>query len=536
MTLPRGNVLEYGYDGARRLVSIERKPDAATPGERTVYTLDGAGNRTREQHQRWDGSAWVTASATDYVYASRCRLEKVIPSGGNPTEYAYDCNGNLEKTWDSNHPRAANPDPTHLYAYDELDRLTSVTTGPASAAPAVTRYGYDVQDHLTSVTDAEGNVTTYVYGDRGLMTRQVSPVSGMATYGYGEHGELTSEIDARGVVVTRQVDVLNRVIHEDYPGDALDVLYTYDTGAFGKGQLAAITRSDQPVVYAYDRFGRLKQDGALAFDYDANSNRTRITYPGEVSAVYTHDFADREATLAYEVPGSSPAPLVTASSYKPAGPLATLTLGNGLTETRTFDARYFPSGIAVPGRLDWTYTTDSLGNITAIADALNPSAPRIYGYQDLHYFLTRGDGPWGTRSWTYDRIGNRLTELLGAATRTAGAVFTIIFEEIFSPSPLGGPGIDDFTDPACKPKCGNCDPVEHGILQYSVNSLCKRPRKCVPGMSPAQLEDFFQRNVQCQFARKEINDRCYGGGDAGHRQAAEEARKAARKCLDMMTR
>ncbi len=86
-----------------------------------------------------------------------------------------------------------------------------------------------------------------------------------------------------------------------------------------------------------------------------------------MSAVYTHDFADREATLDYEAAGSPPAPLVTASSYEPSGPLATLALGNGLTETRTFDARYFPSTITVPGRLAWTYATDPVGNITAVA-------------------------------------------------------------------------------------------------------------------------------------------------------------------------
>jgi RHS repeat-associated protein len=137
-----------------------------------------------------------------------------------------------------------------------------------------------------------------------------------------------------------------------------------------------------------------------------------------VKAVDTHDFADREATLASEAPGGFPVPLVTASSYKPLGPLTGLTLGNGLAEARTFNARYDPAGVAVPGRLAWTYTTDRVGNVTAITDGLNPAAGRTYGYQDFHYFLTQGDGPWGTRTWTYDRIGNRLTETKGGETET----------------------------------------------------------------------------------------------------------------------
>jgi len=39
-----------------------------------------------------------------------------------------------------------------------------------------------------------------------------------------------------------------------------------------------------------------------------------------------------------------------------------------------------------------------------------PPDLRLFEYQDGPYFLTRGDGPWGERDWTYDRIGNRLTE------------------------------------------------------------------------------------------------------------------------------
>ncbi|MGB6337539.1 MAG: RHS repeat-associated core domain-containing protein, partial [Thermoanaerobaculia bacterium] len=41
----------------------------------------------------------------------------------------------------------------------------------------------------------------------------------------------------------------------------------------------------------------------------------------------------------------------------------------------------------------------------------DPTGTRTYGYQDVHYFLTRGDGPWGELSWTYDKIGNRLSEI-----------------------------------------------------------------------------------------------------------------------------
>jgi len=64
-----------------------------------------------------------------------------------------------------------------------------------------------------------------------------------------------------------------------------------------------------------------------------------------------------------------------------------------------------------PGITPWTTSA----NITQINDGTNP---QTYSYVDNLYFLKQGDGPWGTRSWTYDRIGNRLTEIRGATTDT----------------------------------------------------------------------------------------------------------------------
>jgi RHS repeat-associated protein len=421
-TLPRGNVIEYGYDTAGRLISIERKPDATTPGERTLYTLDLTGNRIKEELQRWDGAGWVAESWTEYRYQNRCQVGKVIHADGKVTEYAYNCDGHLEKVWDANHPKATNPTPTQLYQYDPLDRLVSITqpwTGAGSAA-AVTSYSYDVQDHLTAVTDAEGNTTTYTYGDRDLMTQEASPVSGLTTSAYNEHGEQVTEIDARGVVMTRAIDALDRVAAVTYPDPDLNITYTYDDPAvpFSKGRLTRIARHGESVDYRYDRFGRLLQDGALAYGYDANGNPTSLLYPGGVEAVTTYDYADRPATLLTKRAGQPDQPLVTAASYLPSGPLSSLTLGNGLTETRSYTNRYLPSTIVAGSHLSWSYSTDAVGNILSITDTLNAANNRSYGYQDYQYFLTLGNGPWGPRAWTYDKIGNRLTETRGAATDT----------------------------------------------------------------------------------------------------------------------
>jgi YD repeat-containing protein len=137
-----------------------------------------------------------------------------------------------------------------------------------------------------------------------------------------------------------------------------------------------------------------------------------------MTARYTFDFADRQSTLALEGAGSASGPLVTAASYLPSGPVARLELGNGLAEVRDFDSRYFPERITVPEVFDWAYTTDAVGNVTAVTDGLDPAGSRTYGYQDVHYFLTQGNGPWGALSWSYDKIGNRLSETRDGVTAT----------------------------------------------------------------------------------------------------------------------
>ncbi len=317
-TLPAGNVVEYAYDPAGRLTSIERRPDATTHGERVVYTLDAAGNRTREERQRWDAgsSTWVPVSATAYDYQNRCQVDQIRQAPGTPEEattaFEYDCDGNLTSIWDPNHDRATDP-PTTSYAYDALNRLTTVTQAwtPAGGTPgtAVTTYSYDVQDHLTGVTDAEGNPTTYVDSDRDLLTQEDSLVSGTTTHHYNEHGEEDRSTDARGIVVARTIDALDRVTNVDYPDDTLDTTYLYDTApgscaAPGSplGRLASITRNGETLDFCYDHFGRMVKDGELGYAYDMNGNRTGIVYPGGVSAAYGFDFADRETSLSVTSP------------------------------------------------------------------------------------------------------------------------------------------------------------------------------------------------------------------------------------------
>ncbi len=309
--------------------------------------------------------------------------------------------------------------------------MTQPWGGPGGGVVTV-GYQYDAQDHLTRVTDGEGGVTQYAYSDRDLLTQEISEVSGTTTHRYNEHGQLDRTTDARGVVASRTLDALDRLTAVGYPDVERNVTYVYDDPAVphSLGRLTRIERGRTRVDHAYDGYGRMTGDGALAYGLDANGNRSTLTYPGGVIATSAFDFADRPTGVSVSWPEGGSTQMATVASgaqYAAAGPLRRLVLGNGLIEQRSHDQRYFPDRITVligaDPVLDWDYAVDAVGNPTRIDEATGPGSlhqvvvPRIYGYQDLQYYLTQGDGPWGTLDWAYDRIGNRLSE-----QRDGGAV------------------------------------------------------------------------------------------------------------------
>ncbi|MEO1366112.1 MAG: hypothetical protein AAFX50_02960, partial [Acidobacteriota bacterium] len=455
VVLPEGNVIEYAYDAAGRLLTIERKPDdqATNHGERTRYELNDFGQRVLEVQERWESGVWVEHARTTYDYATRCHLDSITAGLGtgeeSVTEYAYDCNTNLKEIWDAENPSMNQTEPASTtYSYDALDRLVTVEQPFGDTTDVVTTsYAYDVQDHLVEVVDGEGTVTSYTYSDRDLMTQESSEVSGDTDYTYTDSGQLATKTDERGITETRGYDVLDRVTSVDYPDDTLDISYVYDDPglSFGVGRLASITRDGHAIEYDYDRFGRTTQDGELSYTYDLNSNRSTISYAGGGMSTYTFDYADREASLSYDAGGGAQS-IVTAASYLPSGPLDGLTFGNGLEEIRPYDSRYFPAEIRVvdsmmAAELHWSYTVDGVGNPTGIVDMLDAANDRTYEYQDYQYFLTRGDGPWGDFEWTYDTIGNRLTEIKDDG-------FTDVYSYLpnaVTPDPGNLPQLDEIT-------------------------------------------------------------------------------------------
>ena len=436
-TRPRGNAAAFAYeDGTNRLTDTIRLDANGNEVERRHLTLSSIGDKVREEDQQCASPAapctsWITKRQEDFVYDAHNRLVQLVHAvpAGSAVKYGYDAAGLLKSAQDENHAT-----PNTIYSYDELNRLATVQQTLGSGTISTT-YRYDAEDNMTSVTDPNGNTTTYAYDDFHRMQTQGSPVSGTTSYSYDAAGNLTATTDANGVATTRTYDAANRLLTATSAGGASSesVTYAYDdptAGNYGKGRVRSVTDPSGSMTYAYERRGMVRSEQhtvqgnsyTLSYGYDANGNRSSMTYPSGRAVSYAFDFADRPQSAS-----SSGTTFVSNATYAPFGPETQLSFGNGTTKTTTYDLRYRPIENKLTGGVgviaDYGYSEDAVGNITAIRDLVDPAYNRTFGYDDLHRLIsaTTGGALWGSGTYAYDAMGNMTALALGSARASSFA-------------------------------------------------------------------------------------------------------------------
>ena len=165
------------------------------------------------------------------------------------------------------------------------------------------------------------------------------------------------------------------------------------------------------------------QDGVtqtVNYAYDLAGNLTQIVYPSGRIVDYSLDALGRPLSVTYKADAAATAQTVASNiTYLPFGPVSSLTLGNGVDVTYTYDLDYRLTRIQAqaPGGgamlQDLTLAFDGSGNITGITDAVDAARTQSLSY-DLLNRLTQAIGPWGTDDYTYDPVGNRLSRTLNA--------------------------------------------------------------------------------------------------------------------------
>jgi RHS repeat-associated protein len=426
------------YDAAGRLVRVESGTLAAWPAEnqapagwsgfgidRIVDTVfDAAGRKIRDtvtaRTQSGDQIVGVMQYSYDSVDRLQCTAVRMNPA-----------------VWASLPPDACTlgaegsqgPDRITRNYYDPAGRVTRVVK--AFATPLQQDYAvytYTSNDKRASITDANNNKAEMTYDEFDRQRRWIFPskttpgqvnAADYEEYGYDLNSNRTSLRKRDGQVIAYSYDALNRVTLKDLPGTAADVAYSYDlrglqlSATFGAGGLG--------VTSAYDGLGRLTSSttttgGAsrqLAYQYDANGNRTRVTHPDGNYFTYEYDNLDR-ATVIRENGATA---LVTIA-YDAQGRRQSLARGAGIVPTsygydpadRLSSLAHDPAGTASDVTHSFTYTPASqMASRTVSNDAYvftgNVNVVRPYAVNGLNQYTSAGAAGFG-----YDANGNLTTQ------------------------------------------------------------------------------------------------------------------------------
>jgi hypothetical protein len=85
------------------------------------------------------------------------------------------------------------------------------------------------------------------------------------------------------------------------------------------------------------------------------------------------------------------------------------------------------------------------------------------------------------------------------------------------------------SDRSCAKNPGDCSVEECEALQAQVK-LYKSGRKCMEGDSIQVLQEKMAQFINLRDARKNINNKCFKGGDKGHQQAEDDVKRAISNC------
>jgi YD repeat-containing protein len=202
-----GKTTTFAYDTMRRLLS--KTPDASLSQPTIACTYNANGQRATMND---------ASGATVYTYDVRTRLSsKQTPFG--TLSYTYNEAGNLQTTRSSN-ANGVSVD----YSYDALNRLSAAKDNNLTALNGgVTNYTYDTVGNLQSYQYPNLITSSYAYNSLNRLTTMTvgTQVSSLASYAYtlGAAGNRTAVTELGGRTATYTYDDLYRLTSESIAND-----------------------------------------------------------------------------------------------------------------------------------------------------------------------------------------------------------------------------------------------------------------------------------------------------------------------------
>jgi len=392
-----GDRTDTAYDGFGRVLTVSN-PYCATSDPTyglTTYAYDGLGRTTQVTHpdnsmilttyagratevqDEGNGSQRVTrVSQTDGLgrLVSVCEVSNVALIGQNAAPDTCSSSQDLTVGDGKGFPAS--------YLYDVLGNLTRVNQG--TMAPRT--FAYDSLSRLTSATNPESGTITYAYDANGNLSKKTGP--------------LQNQTGSSTVVTSYTYDALNRLTQKSYNDGATPISYYYydsypnvnSTNATGRLVLSTASSAVGGCItslFSYDAMGRINQNTqylppittcaanySMPYTYDLMGNMTSY-YNGYYNPMYlAYNTAGRVTGLTsagYEIP--PPTNLLSNVHYNAAGQITSDALGNGETESFSYDTRMrlqsrtSTSNSAAVYSFSLNFAPD--GNVTTANDSVN---------------------------------------------------------------------------------------------------------------------------------------------------------------------
>ena len=262
----KGQGISYSYDQNTDQLTGETFAEGSI-----IFSYDGFLRRQSMQD---------VSGTTNYNYDQRNRLVTKSSPFGTLT-YGYDNHSNLTSVESSNTNGT-----TVTYEYDPLNRPVTVTDYHASvratqtAPNLITTYGYDPIGNLAIVQKPNGEAVTYAYDILNRLTSMAATVGGnaIASYAYtlGAGGNRTSVNELSGRAVSWTYDDLYKLTAEIISNDPVAanigaISYQYDPVGNRTNRTSGIAAVPSQPSLSYDADDRLTGGG---YTFDANGSTT----------------------------------------------------------------------------------------------------------------------------------------------------------------------------------------------------------------------------------------------------------------------
>ncbi len=178
----------YSYDDAGNLTRVTRASGNAASERAVDYTYDGLG-RVKTETEYPDWPATTNPLMRTYTYDRDSNLKSLLDPNGKTTSYSYDAlnrptwldyadpsTPTISFAYDRNGNRTGMAEgacgsTATTYAYDELDRLKSVTS-PATPTNKTVGYRYDLDGNRRKLIYSDGtSFVTYTFDKAGRLTQ-----------------------------------------------------------------------------------------------------------------------------------------------------------------------------------------------------------------------------------------------------------------------------------------------------------------------------------------------------------------------------